>query len=234
MIKQINLVKAEIIYHKFNNSLVSVSKIYSKFKKIKFTKSFLKWRNYTDFRKIYQTTKIELEKNFEKKYEKDFKSLEGKIKEKEKENNEIKKSIQKNNEIESKFLKSISELEEKEINYSKSVKKLEEEKKKIQEEMEMISNDNNKINSILKSVNFLEKNIENISEKNDLYNTYDTKSKEIKTEFLHNLEEKIKDYEKQITDMKEENIDNDQKINCFMLDMSDLLQSHEKNSIEFI
>lgn len=254
--KRINLIKSEIVFDKFRNVMGSLFKIYLKYNKIKFSKYFYRWRDYTMFRKKYFSLKTELEKGLEKKYEKELKMIELKIKEKENENNEIKKSIQKNNEIEVGILKTINEFEEKENNYMKSIKKLEEEKKNIQEEIDFITSQNNKGSAILSKINYNILSASNINNPNNLSqqemqqkifssnnninseNNYNYENAvngiiNSKKEYLSKLEEKIKQLEIQIQILKDENSEKDQKIAAFMTEMSEILQSHEKNSIYF-
>lgn len=152
--RKINLLKAEFIFNKFQNLMLNMSKIYSKFQKINFSKFFFKWKNYAFFRKKYNQLKADLEKNSEQKYEKELKALETKIKEKEVENSEAKKTEQKNSEIEAGIFKTITEFEEKENSYFKTIKKLEDEKKAIQEEIDLIMLESNKSQSVLKNINY--------------------------------------------------------------------------------
>jgi len=230
--KKTNILKAEMIFEKFENMMINISRIYAKFQNLKFRKILLKWKNYTLFRKKYNLLKGEVEKISEKKFEKDLKNFESKLKEKENETSEIKKIIQKNNEIETGLLKTISEFEEKENNYSKGITKL--------KEIDLILIENNKSQNILKNINYSlinnnNRNFENNEEvKKNISDTFSNgnngNSFIYKKEYLHKLEEKIRDKENQTIDLRKDNNTNDQKINAFMMEMSHIIQDHENNS----
>ncbi len=267
--RKINLLKAEFIFIKFQNLMLNISKIYSKFQKLKFCRLFFKWKNYSFFVKKLNQLKTDIEKNSEKKYEKELKTLETKVKEKEEENTQVKKTLQKNSEIESGILKTISEFDNKENNFLKSIKKLEDEKKAVKEEIDLMILESSKIQSILKKVNsaFIgvkgEKNSlivinnivnlnndiisnsnlvnNNISEyiqkissdnsENNNENVFrDSNSFVLKNSCLLKLQEKIKDNESRIVQLRENNREKDRKINVFMSEMAELIKAHENNS----
>jgi hypothetical protein len=266
--RKVNFLKAEFIYDKFQNMMLNISKIHAKFHKLKFSKFFLKWKNYAFFRKKYNQLKSEIEKNSEKIFEKELKILESKIKEKEEDNSGAKKTLQKNSEIEAAILKTISEFEEKESNYIKAIRKLEEEKKFIQEEIDLIVLESTKSQSILKNINyalirnegkanleinknnnennynsnFLSNNTSDNQRKFSSDNSYKNANNKItdleqtnsfgfKKDYLQKLQEKIKEKESRIIKLRQENSEKDQKINVFMKEMSELIHSHENNSI---
>ncbi len=238
---KINLIKAKRIYDKFLIMMLNISGIYSKFQRIKLKKFFFKWKNYFLFRKKYSELRTEIEKNSEKKFEKDLKNYELRSREKENELIELKKIMQNNNEIESGLLKSIGEFEEKENNYVKEINKIGEEKKTIQEEIDLILIENIKSQNILNNINYdLIKNKNNViisNSENIEKNISDTFSNGnngnsflFQKEYLHKLEEKIREKETQIINFRKENNTNDQKINIFMMEMSQIIQEHENNS----
>jgi len=237
--KKLNLIKAEIIYENFKYMILKITKIYQKFQRLKYSRFFTKWKNYSSFRKKYNQFKLDIEKNSEKKYEKDLKSFEVKLKENEDENNEFKKTIQKNAEIESGILKTISEFEEKENNYIYSIKKLEEEKTALQKEIDIVSHENNKSQKVLKNIDYTiignNNHLSNNNGKeqrflNENLNENSNHSPLVKKDYIQKLEEKLKEKEGQILKLKQENSEKDNKINIFMSEMAEIIQVHEKNS----
>ena len=219
------MLKAEIIYEKFKKSINSVYEIYSKFKNIKMTKYFLKWRSVVIFRKKFQLLKEEIENNLGKKFEKEIVDCENKIKENEYENIQTKNTILKNTEIEANILKTINELEEKENNFIKSIQKLEEEKIVMQEEIDSIIIDKNKNPSILNS---LQNQTNSLNDNQAKINNINKK------DYVLKLEKKIKFLEKNLFILKDENIDKDKKISIYINEMTEILQYHDKNSNIFI
>jgi hypothetical protein len=241
---KLNKIKAEIIYGKFRNLFMNCIRIKKKFLRNKQIKFFNFWKDQLKMNTKLNEKINNLQKNIENKYKKELSTIEDKYKEKENLNREIKKNIQKNMEIENGIKKTLNEFEEKEKNYTKNIQKLEEEKKNLQEEIDFINQDNEKTNSIINSFNNNNNKIQfssinlsyedstkmNNDSKNDINTFLSVNQGNYKREYILKLDQKVKEYEKKLINLKEEISEKDQKIGVFMNDMSDILLFHEKNS----
>ena len=239
---KLNKIKAEIIFGKFKNLLMNCLRIKQRFLRNKFSKSFRSWKDQIKINSKLNEKIKDIQKNLENKYKKELNIIYEVYREKENQNKKIKINIQKNKETEKEIKNTILEFEEKEKNYIKNIQKLEEEKKSIQEEIENINQDNEKTNSMINSFNNNNKiqfSSINVSyedstkinnDSNNLNTFLSVNQGNYKREYIFKLDQKIKEYEKKLVNLKEETSEKDQKIGIFMNDMSDILISHEKNS----
>jgi hypothetical protein len=203
--RKTNKIKADYIFLQLITSVKTILKFYKQKELIKYFKFFTKWKNIANLVKSLENYKQEIEILYEKKMENECIQLENCIHEKEKTNNELKILLNKQEELETELLKKIKTLEEKKVTYTNQISKLEEDKKVVFEEMNLISR-----NASSENQNLL-------------------KEKVINYNYFFN---KIREYEQQIVSIKEENKEKDASINIFLREMNELLQAHEKNSIQ--
>lgn len=152
--RQINYVKAELIFSNFQNLIKNLIKIKANFNGKKLRKHLNHWRLVAQFNLNLQHLKEEIKQSITGKYRKIIEeSLKTKTS-KENEITKIKNEIAKNTEIEASLSSKSKEFEDKEYLILQSIQKLENEKKQIEEEILILANEKANFNSNRKEKGF--------------------------------------------------------------------------------
>ena len=246
-LRQINYVKAELIFFNFQILIKNLLKIKTRFNKQKLLKHFSCWRLMTSFNAKFQFLKAEIKQSTSSVYRKKIEDSEKTKVQKEKENLKSTNEIAKNQETETNLISRVREFEDKELPILQNIQQLEIEKKLIEEEIKIFSKE--KILGKFKNCDSHNMRREKRSKDKSLSpdkiygnNSNDNNYWEVgkgkersgskiifgKKEILIALERKISEYEKKISKLTEDNLSKDAEINLYMEEMNDLISKQEK------